>query len=387
MLPSFDAIGNTISAHPWLTLLLFLLTSGLVLHYFSDVALGSVIAGVFRLLGSIFAAPFHFIRLAVTGVAGFAADDAVDARSRTYLLHRSIEYSRLGALVGAILLVATGMTTAILGVWPSEQLAQRKALRQQIATADSIYEADSLRRAELTGSAQAEITRKREALRDSLQRRRTTIASSLAQFIDSVVALPYSVLPDDWEQVLGEKIASESGQASSDSLLIAKELLDRLNNGRPGGEVWNDSPYTYRASMDSAIVAAGPSIRRALKALAKSDTAWQAPQRGFLLALSAVETQVALVNALRFGSTEEEIEMITSRMTYTASERDGARQSLRDIKWFSGVKFFFLTVFYTFLLFVAFVWAVGLAIETTLLLIGIAQDTAAIRQQSRSDRS
>ena len=36
MLLSLQSLGNTISAHPWLTLVLFLLTSALVLRHFSE---------------------------------------------------------------------------------------------------------------------------------------------------------------------------------------------------------------------------------------------------------------------------------------------------------------------------------------------------------------
>ncbi len=382
MLLSLESIGNTISQHPWLTLAIFLVTGLLVLHRFSDVALDEVIGGVFRLLGSIFVAPFHFIRTVVTSLAGFTANDGADAQSRTYLLHRSIEYSRLGALVGAILILATGLTVAVLGVWPSEQLEQRRIFREQLSSADASYSADSTRLAALTSTEQAEIARQRAALRDSLQRRRTTLATSVSQFIDSVVALPNPILPEEWEESLQGRIVLEMKPVGTDTIQIARLLLDRLNNSRPGGEVWNDSPYSFRYTEDSAVVAAGPAIRRALKALAQSDSAWRTPQRGFLLTLSALETQVALINALRVGSIEQEIEVVRALIASAESQRESARQGLRRIEWFAGVKFFFVTILYTYFLFVAFVWAAGLAIETTLLFIGIAQDVAAMRKRS-----
>lgn len=388
MLLSMQSIGNTISAHPWLTILLFLLTSTLVLHYFSDVSKSALVAGVVRLLGSIFVAPFHFIRSAVTSVAGFTANDGADARSRTYLLHRSIEYTRLAALVSALLIVATGMTVAVLGVWPSKQFEQRKVLRAQRTAADSLYLADSLRLIELSGTGQEEIARRREALRDSLRQRRTTIAASVTRFWQSVDNTVQT--PDNWNYTLDSAVAELVRRPGADSAAlapgefsgnVATPLMDRLINSEADEEVWDDDPSTYRYSEDSALVANTASVKQALGTLVKGDTAWRPVQRGFLLALSALETQQALVNTLRVGSAEQEIETLRSRTTITAAERERINQALDDIAWFAGIKFFLVTLLYTFLLFVVFVWAVGLAIETTLLFVGIAQDVAAVRRQ------
>jgi hypothetical protein len=388
MLLSFQSIGNTVSAHPWLTLFLFLLTSALVLHQFAEVSLGEVFSGVLRLLGSIFAAPFHFIRSAVGAVAGFAADDGADARSRTYLLHRSIEYTRLATLVAAILLVATGLVVAILGVWPSAQLEQRTMLKAQLASVDSAYAIDSMRLAELTSSGQAELARKREVVKDSLRTRRDGLATSVTQFwksVDNTVPAP-----EGWAYRLDSAAVSQLAQETggevdgSDgaSVAVASTLMNRLIDSEPGEAVWNDDPYPYRYTEDSALVAMGASIRRSLGDLLKADSAWAEMSRGFLLALSSVETQHTLVNILRTGSTEQEVEAINLRQTTNAAQRQELQQALGEIKWFAGVTFFFLTLLYTYLLFVAFVWLMGIAIETTLLFVGIAQDIAAMRKRA-----
>ena len=388
MLLSFQSIATTVSAHPWLTLVLFVLTSATVLHLFSEVSLGDVLAGVFRLLGSIFAAPFHFIRSAVSAVAGFAADDGTESGSRTYLLHRSIEYTRLGTLVGAILLVATGLVVAVLGVWPSAQLEQRKSLLAQRDAVDSAYAIDSTRLAELTSAGQAELARRREAVKDSLRQRRDGIANSVMRFWQEVNnSVP---APDAWAYRLDSAVTQLSssmggegdGEREIVSVEVANTLMSRLIDSEPGESVWNDDPYPYRYAEDSALVASSATIRFALSGMLKADTAWTQMNRGFLLALSAVETQYALVNALRTGSTEQEIEAINARQGVRTTEREMVERGLDDIDWFAGVKFFFLTLLYTYLLFVAFVWLMGIAIETTLLFVGIAQDIAAMRKRS-----
>lgn len=390
MLLSLQSLGNTISAHPWLTLVLFLLTSALVLRHFSEVELDEVFTGVLRLLRSIFDAPFHFIRSAMRAMAAFRTDDGTEAHSRTYLLHRSIEYSRLATLVGAILLVATGMTVAILGVWPSEQLQQRKSWKAILSTADSAHAADSLRLVELTSGEQAEIARRRQATQDSLRGRRTAIAGSVQQYWDEVgnTITP----PDRWierldsavTQLLAPPSADADGEGSvAPQVTVAAALIDRLqNSSAESGQAWDNYPAAYRYAEDSALVVSGSSVRKALTGLVKADTTWTVLQRGLLLAISVVETQHTYVNALRVGSTEQEIEAINARMSITDTERTTARQALKDIRWFAGVKFFFLTVLYTYLLFIAFVWVAGLAIETTLLFVGIAQDIAALRRRS-----
>ncbi len=82
------------------------------------------------------------------------------------------------------------------------------------------------------------------------------------------------------------------------------------------------------------------------------------------------------------GSAAQEIEASNTRMPMTEAERTTARDALKDIRWFAGGKFFFLTVLTTSLLFVAFVGVAGLATETTLLFVGIARDIAALRRRS-----
>lgn len=379
MLLTLQSLTTTISDHPWLTLFLFVLTGILVLRYFSDVALDEVFAGVLRLLGSIFVAPFHFIRAAMKSMAGFTSNDTADSGSRTYLLHRSIEYSRLAALVGAILIVAVGMTVAVIGVWPSEQLNQRREFKEGLARVDSAYAADSVRLQELSGAQQQEVAKKRAATRDSLRQRRTTIQTSVSRFWENA---PNWTAPDQWDQRLDSAYNAVRAQAVTDSnVSVSPLLINRLQNSAPSGSVWDDNPYQYRYSEDSALVALGPDVKKALASLVKADSSWKELQRGFLLALSAVETQQALVNALRIGTIEQEVAVLKSRMDDAASRRNNYREALKAIDWFSGVKFFFLTIFYTYLLFIAFVWAVGLAIETTLLLVGIAQDIAALRKR------
>lgn len=379
MLLTLQSLTTTISDHPWLTLFLFVLTGILVLRYFSDVALDEVFAGVFRLLGSIFVAPFHFIRAAMKSMAGFTSNDTADSGSRTYLLHRSIEYSRLAALVGAILIVAVGMTVAVIGVWPSEQLNQRREFKEGLARVDSAYAADSVRLQELSGAQQQEVAKKRAATRDSLRQRRATIQTSVSRFWENA---PNWTAPDQWDQRLDSAYNAVRAQAVTDSnVSVSPLLINRLQNSTPSGSVWDDNPYQYRYSEDSALVALGPDVKKALASLVKADSSWKELQRGFLLALSAVETQQALVNALRIGTIEQEVAVLKSRMDDAASRRNNYREALKAIDWFSGVKFFFLTIFYTYLLFIAFVWAVGLAIETTLLLVGIAQDIAALRKR------
>lgn len=381
MLLTLQSLTTTISDHPWLTLFLFVLTGILVLRYFSDVALDEVFAGVFRLLGSIFVAPFHFIRAAMKSMAGFTSNDTADSGSRTYLLHRSIEYSRLAALVGAILIVAVGMTVAVIGIWPSEQLNQRRVLKEQLAPVDSAYAADSVRLQELNGAQQQEVARKRAATRDSLRQRRMTIQTSVSRFWEGNLTVP-----DQWELRLDSAVFAVRGPSTVDSTVdstisVTYQLSNSLQQSRPGGSVWDDDPYQGRYSDDSTLVAMGPDVKKALASLVKADSSWKDLQRGFLLALSAVETQQALVNALRIGTIEQEVAVLKSRMDDAAYRRNNYREALKAIDWFSGVKFFFLTIFYTYLLFIAFVWAVGLAIETTLLLIGIAQDIAALRKR------
>lgn len=378
MLLTLQSLTNTISDHPWLTLFLFILTGILVLRYFSDVALDEVFAGVFRLLGSIFVAPFHFIRAAMKSMAGFTSNDTADSGSRTYLLHRSIEYSRLAALVGAILIVAVGMTVAVIGVWPSEQLNQRREYKEGLARVDSPYAADSVRLQELSGAQQQDVAKKRAATRDSLRLRRTTISTSVSRFWESTANW---TAPDQWDQRLDSAYNAVRVSTADSSAFVASRLIGRLRNSAPGGSVWDDTPYQDRYSEDSALIATGPDVKKALASLVKADSSWKELRGGFLLALSAVETQHALVNALRLGTIEQEIEALKTRMDDATLQRNNYQYALKAIDWFSGVKFFFLTVFYTYLLFIAFVWAVGLAIETTLLLVGIARDIAALRKR------
>jgi hypothetical protein len=382
MFSYFRGIGETIGAHPWLTLALFVLTSLVVLRVFSEQSIGEFLSGALRLLRSIFVAPFHFIRTAVRAISSHVVDEDADARTRTYLLHRSIQYSQLGTLAVAILIIATGLVVALLGIWPSDQLTFRRETKASLETVNAQYAADSTRLAELTTASQATVEAQRSAQRDSLRRQRDQIATGVQGWWQT--EQPKLQLPDGWGTAIDSTIRAKVASTASmgDTIAYTDLLVYRLQNAEPGESVWDDSPWNARFTEDSTLAAVAGPIRSALEALTKTDSAYRPLTRGLVLALSATQTQHSLVKILRLGSTEDEIASVKSSLEMNQMERDNLNQMLKAIDWFSGVKFFFVTILYTFLAFVAFVWAAGLAIETTLLFVGIAQDIAALRKRS-----
>lgn len=339
-----QALGNVAVAfqqHPFLLLAIAAGFFVLAVAAFSGNQVGSVVEGMFRLLGSIFTAPVHFLRSVVQALLRFRADDAAESRSRTFLLWRSVQYALFLAFVVSLAMGSAGVTIAVLGLWPSAQLAERKELSAALETADTTFRADSQSLATLMASNPAQAAKQRADRLTQLQQRRDELRTQFSPVIDSINSV---------NNARGTFV-SEVWRSASDELLSNKALVIAQVDS---------FVERHKGDYESAEL---DQIRRFVHA----EIAGQEMDRE----RSALE---------QAGSPDDQIKVLEMAVNTDRERLASLKEARSNINYFAGVRFFFTTLLLTYLYLVIFVWAVGTAIESVSLFIGLSRDLAVVRQ-------
>lgn len=336
-----QTLSNVVLAFQQHTLLAFLIAVVLfvaAIGAFSGGNVGSVLDGMFRLLASIFIAPFHFLRGVVQALLRFRADDAKEAASRTFLLWRSVQYALFIAFVVSMVAFSAGVTISLLGLWPSEQLALRKELKTNLLAVDSALTADSVALAALMGSNPAQAAQQRTTRIAQLQQRVQELQPLVSSIADSLNTIN-----------------------SATKLFLAEVSIKDLDLPNKALILAQTDSFTERHAKDYSADELDQ-LRRYVRF--RIDGLEIAAERGLLEnAQSPADQQRIREDAVK-----------------NDKERQASiKQALGNIDYLSGIRFFFTTLLLTYLYLVAFVWAVGTAIESIALFVGLSRDLAAVR--------
>lgn len=132
-MPGLSSIGSMMS-NPIIGLIVFLAVGAGVITTLSGGQLTPSLVGIFRMIVSAFTAPFAFLRNTLTIIRS-AEDAAKDyERTRVYMLFRFNRLNYLAILLVSIFVLAAGITGALISLYPSAEMAQHKALSENIKT-------------------------------------------------------------------------------------------------------------------------------------------------------------------------------------------------------------------------------------------------------------
>lgn len=126
--------------NPLVGLIVFAAVTAGVLVVLSGGKLGESVGGIFRVFLTIFTTPFVFLRDALTilRTAGEAEQDYEG--SRVFMLFRANRIWYLILMVICLLVLSSGVTTAAISLYPSSEIAQGRALSEQVAQLETQLE-------------------------------------------------------------------------------------------------------------------------------------------------------------------------------------------------------------------------------------------------------
>ena len=102
--------------------------------------LGGSFAGMLRVALSFFTAPFIYLRDALTGMRNSGADEQSYQRSRVFMMFRWSKLLYLGLLVWCLLSLSSGLTSSLVSLYPSAEIAQGRMLDEQITQLEAQVE-------------------------------------------------------------------------------------------------------------------------------------------------------------------------------------------------------------------------------------------------------
>lgn len=334
------------------SLMLFVLIFTAFTALFAGGRLIAFAAGLGRVLGSIVATPFLFIRRAVASVMGHSA--AAEERYRAsdqYLLNKGMLVLQAGVIVLAVgVLSAAVVVTWNAWVPPSEVRREAReyakateAQRQRVAdTAATMAKLDA-DWAKIEGAVV-------NAYRNERQTRIATISKEMRTIENRAQNYAVTIL-----QNLKETITSRS-IGSYDDIERVKRSLDYtvnsnwywLGDGRPALERWNDMWFISRVAQWELDTMSVENLRIA-------------EQQPYTEAKNARDTA---------ARTLAEMEPVLA-----------AHQEAASLKW----KAAFVRALGSFITFLLFVWLAGALIEGGWMAIRVADDVRRLRQGTRDE--
>jgi hypothetical protein len=144
---SLGGIGGFLVEHPIIGLIVFLAVSAGVLFVLSGGRLGPALLGILRVAVTIFTTPFVFLRDALVIITNAGDEERDYQRTRVFMLFRYSRIQYLVLLVAALLVLAGGITTSLLSLYPQAEMAQSRQLteyidqlREQVSAAEDTVE-------------------------------------------------------------------------------------------------------------------------------------------------------------------------------------------------------------------------------------------------------
>lgn len=116
--------------------MLALVGAGVIL-VLSGGKLGETLGAMFRVFVTFFTTPFVFLRDAL-GVMRDASDNEQDyQQSRVFMLFRLNKLQYLGLVVVCVLVLASGITSSVVSLWPTMEIERGRQLSEQITTLEA----------------------------------------------------------------------------------------------------------------------------------------------------------------------------------------------------------------------------------------------------------
>ncbi|MES1201556.1 MAG: hypothetical protein ABUS57_08920 [Pseudomonadota bacterium] len=169
--------------HPLIGSAIFLAVSAGVIFLLSGGQLIAALGGILRVFITIFTSPFLFLRDAL-GIVQNAGENEQDYRgSRVFLLFRWSRIQYLGLLLLCLLVLSGGVTTALISLYPQQEMEQGKFAAEQVRQAE----------ANLTTAQQAVAAAGAPNARQALEQRRTAAQSAFQQQMQSDAAYRQSI--------------------------------------------------------------------------------------------------------------------------------------------------------------------------------------------------
>lgn len=143
MFSGFGGLWSAFVEHPIIGLAVFAAVSAGVIFVLSGGRLVEALLGILRVAVTFFTTPFAFLRdaLAIIRSSGEAEKDYV--RTRVFMLYRYSRLQYLGILLISLLALSGGITTALISLYPQEEMAQARAvgdyvkqMREQVREAE-----------------------------------------------------------------------------------------------------------------------------------------------------------------------------------------------------------------------------------------------------------
>lgn len=179
---NFLNAGSFLSEHPILGLIVFLAVGAGVIFVLSGGRLVEGLSGIFRVGLTIFTTPFVFLRDALALLRGSAEAEQDYQRTRVFMLFRYSRIQYLLLLLAAVLVLSGGITTALISLYPQQELQAGRALNDRVRELrEQVREAEAAVRA----SAQPGHREQLEVQRDQAQSAYRDQQQSNAQFLQN----------------------------------------------------------------------------------------------------------------------------------------------------------------------------------------------------------
>lgn len=197
----FGDVFSSLTQHPLVGLLVFLVVAAGALSVLSEGRLGEALGGLFRVLLTIFTTPFIFLRDALATVRTSGDEEQHYQRTRIFMLFRYSRIQYLGILIICLLVISSGVTSAVMAMYPQSEIDAGRALNEQVRQLRADIE---IAEGEVTSGASPEA-------RQQLESRRNETAAAYQQQMQSNLSF---VQNTRWTGPLIDQLARARSAAS-----------------------------------------------------------------------------------------------------------------------------------------------------------------------------
>lgn len=287
------SITSGLTVNPLIGLIVFIAVSVSALWALSGGKLLEAFGGIIRLIITLFTTPFMFLRDALSIVRASAEAEQDYVRTRTFMLFRYSRLQYLTILVVALLVLSAGVTSALLSLWPAEQIAQGQAaasyvqnLREQVAEAQ-------------TAVNQASSPEQRQTLQTARDQAESTLQSQQQGFNQYLQGNLYN----------HQLISQVANSRNANGVANTRDQLDNYMRDCPRGYYWSGfnladcqqfRDYAFElANRRIALLNAESAFREADNAFNQADSAAQSAQQrldGLQQSLASAQEQQRAVS-------------------------------------------------------------------------------------------
>ncbi len=208
--------------HPIIGLAVLALVGAGVILVLSGGKLGETLGAMFRVFITFFTTPFVFLRDALA-VMRDASDNEQDyQKSRVFMLFRLNKLQYLGLVVVCVLVLASGITSSVVSLWPTVEIERGRQLSEQITQLE----------AQLATAQQAATAAGAPDYRQQLETQRTETRTAYQQQVRANAEFSQTTTYS------GGVIAQIQQARSASSVSQARDNMDYYMQGCPRAYNW-----------------------------------------------------------------------------------------------------------------------------------------------------